>query len=1473
MQEDKKIFAGGGMNMDTEERFMNNTDYRYASNCRITSSDEENSGAIENVRGNLPLNFDLVTKGGLNLNSRRFHVIGHYEDKKLNIFYYFVYDNGPERTGGVLDERNHCIVSNYMPSSTGGRPGAWRILLEGQLLNFQRDNLITGVNIIHSDEFAPGGILYWTDNVNPPRKLNVLKSYWWYANPGAITDPNLSYLEDPINLLEAVPKPPAYPPIVSIGTWENKKSNDLKQKLWQFKYRYVYRDGQKSSWSPISASLTTRHTTGMTYPSTVEEDNFIQVEIINGGTEVESMEIAVRRNGTGDDFYLVGTIRKDDSLQENVTLTPYGSPALITVDTVKTIIPTNLSTFSNLYFLFTGEEPRLPIDLQESIKLYDDVPLLSKAQEIVDGNRLVYGNIVNGYDPVPTDCSFDVVYKPTENNKGSVTKINYDVKVKVKNFIYSNYTTARSHAKYKIYFKLPDMGSRQAGEQLVFDLNGISFGVRVKRYSICGDKEGVLVQTVNIGVPSHTYTCTGVDTVNDVKNSLLSCPVEFIKEWGDSTSDDTDVFISAGHGSTNRGRGTNVLSSSHGHTGVNTANSFWDVEGDDIVLKFLAFHDDDFNTLTCSAHQFLTYIGPPVGIVLPNFNYGNIGFTGPTGTSPYYNIPYDGGGVDGDSDSLGSTWTSHTNYNTNWKTGAQANFPVTGFIDNNSALISLPVPDATNNRGFKSGTKHHFGLVYYDSANRSGAVNKAGSIYVPSRHERPQNLVQPTTTNPIGGNVVDYTAHIHFKIKHLPPSWATHYQWVHSAQRIESFVQINAMRIFFDDQFKAKYDTKFPRSQTDGGGTATPGYQPIIDSANTAAQNGAVLMDMEELLVHSAKSSEHNFLWDWKKGDRVKIIDQYKLTGEDFEIIGVFEDVQGDFPSSTVRTAYGLPKTIRGKLYFVLEHGSSGVISNGLEEHVLVEIYRIAPESQDIYNEFNHANPIGLDARDNRVHLVNTFANGNTESNLDAQGFTYTTGAPMYYVDANNVSITDVFTYNQNDTSNPDPDFPAEGTFYNGDVYVRERINKNALNSNLGNATFKAEDFSASDFWPSTAWDIGRPNAFLPEFKQTRREATIFFSEPFVPNTAINGLGTFFPDVSFREYDKSFNSIQKLFSINDRVIIMQEDKVSYALVSRAVLFDASAEQNVAISDSVLSASVPYSGDFGIAKNPESFANFGFRSYFVDAKSRTVLRLSQDGLTPISEHGMKNFFTDYFQEVIDKGRHVTTGFKIYGAYDVKFDEYVMSIPDINWSYEDVYGNTISDEIEGFTIGFNEPSKKWNSFYDYKGNLSVYNTVLHSFSFGILYKHNSLEDANGNPVYNNYYGVQYPSVFEFPVNKFPDATKVFQNISVHSNRIWEVDAFYTRNGQLTDITLEEFTGGNTFVWEEGHGTKENVHYSVIKCDVLTPGLVNPKLEGNRMRDTSAMCRLVLSNPTSEQQTVLFSVAFGFIMSSNPALMNNQ
>ena len=68
---------------------------------------------------------------------------------------------------------------------------------------------------------------------------------------------------------------------------------------------------------------------------------------------------------------------------------------------------------------------------------------------------------------------------------------------------------------------------------------------------------------------------------------------------------------------------------------------------------------------------------------------------------------------------------------------------------------------------------------------------------------------------------------------------------------------------------------------------------------------------------------------------------------------------------------------------------------------------------------------------------------------------------------------------------------------------------------------------------------------------------------------------------------------------------------------------------------VIGQITPYVGDYGISRNPESFAVFGFRRYFSDRDRSSVMRLSRDGLTEISQYGMKDFFRDQFSKIQDK----------------------------------------------------------------------------------------------------------------------------------------------------------------------------------------------------------------------------------------------
>ena len=146
---------------------------------------------------------------------------------------------------------------------------------------------------------------------------------------------------------------------------------------------------------------------------------------------------------------------------------------------------------------------------------------------------------------------------------------------------------------------------------------------------------------------------------------------------------------------------------------------------------------------------------------------------------------------------------------------------------------------------------------------------------------------------------------------------------------------------------------------------------------------------------------------------------------------------------------------------------------------------------------------------------------------------------------------------------------------------------------------------------------------------QDTRQASLIYSGIYNSRTDINQTNVFsVGEPITKSLDPSYGSIQKLFAEETNLTIFQEDKVSQALIDKDAIYSAEGQgQPVSTQNLVIGQVVPYLGRYGIGKNPESFAQFGFRKYFVDPIRATVMRLSRDGLTEISEYGMKDYFRD------------------------------------------------------------------------------------------------------------------------------------------------------------------------------------------------------------------------------------------------------
>ena len=99
------------------------------------------------------------------------------------------------------------------------------------------------------------------------------------------------------------------------------------------------------------------------------------------------------------------------------------------------------------------------------------------------------------------------------------------------------------------------------------------------------------------------------------------------------------------------------------------------------------------------------------------------------------------------------------------------------------------------------------------------------------------------------------------------------------------------------------------------------------------------------------------------------------------------------------------------------------------------------------------------------------------------------------------------------------------------------------------------------------------------------------------------------------------------FLLTTSFIIILLLKILKILANKDAVFNADGNINLTATENVLGQTVPFVGEYGISKNPESFASSSYRAYFTDKQRGAVLRLSMDGITPISDANMRDWFRD------------------------------------------------------------------------------------------------------------------------------------------------------------------------------------------------------------------------------------------------------
>ena len=195
MAEVKNTFIQSKMNQDLDGRILPNGQYRFGKNISISRSDAADVGALENVLGT-----ELLT--GFGLDDCAYKIIGHFVDFTNDRIFLFITDYTDNSTN-TLDnnitgqnsalgyDNKNCFIALFNDRTKIGS-----LLVGGDFLNFSKNYPITGINLLED-------LLFWTDNRNQPRKINVKTAF---ENPFVLgSSPGYYTNEDHISVAKYYP--------------------------------------------------------------------------------------------------------------------------------------------------------------------------------------------------------------------------------------------------------------------------------------------------------------------------------------------------------------------------------------------------------------------------------------------------------------------------------------------------------------------------------------------------------------------------------------------------------------------------------------------------------------------------------------------------------------------------------------------------------------------------------------------------------------------------------------------------------------------------------------------------------------------------------------------------------------------------------------------------------------------------------------------------------------------------------------------------------------------------------------------------------------------------------------------------------------------------------------------------------------------------------------------------------------------
>lgn len=626
--------------------------------------------------------------------------------------------------------------------------------------------------------------------------------------------------------------------------------------------------------------------------------------------------------------------------------------------------------------------------------------------------------------------------------------------------------------------------------------------------------------------------------------------------------------------------------------------------------------------------------------------------------------------------------------------------------------------EIASNTSLKTNRSYEVGLIYLDSQGRATTVitSKNNTIKVPQKFSTNQNKIKLTLTSP-------------------PPAFADRYKVVVKQNKAE--YQTIYTNIFYEDGLY-----RWVKLEGANKDKVQEGDTLIVKS-----DLGGAVSEIVKVRVLEISLKDKDFLSDNEDPSGELIIEEaglymkIKPTGFDMNFTDTTaRTFEGSshlrYPQKTYTTpALGdyvgsvfTPYEVKGGSTITLniKFNANGSIAYNEEYEKTFRVNSDYP-SLKVWFE-TEVRDLGQFGRD----FTRSGAGG--DANNYGSGYGFEADGSRFWVRAHrdgtatrkigtNVSInavfsegTVIFETEAKETDNnifyeTEQTFEIINNYHQGNVQNQNVINGEAIiEVDFFNCYVQgngAESYRYKDAFnkPFLNIDLRPTSTSIEKYKEVRKYADLTYSAGHNENTNLNGLNEFnLSTANFKDdVDKRYGHIQKLYSKDTDLILFQEDKVSRVLYEKDLLMNADGTSNLSSVEYVLGQQVPYTGEYGISRNPESFAVNANSIYFTDARRGAVCRLGLDGVTEISKAGMSNYFNSLYRDSIDS--------KKFGAYDPFYDQYVLHNSD---------GVYVEEEEEEFppNEGVNCEVSAWGdwSACSLEGRQTRTRTIVVSPTFG-------------------------------------------------------------------------------------------------------------------------------------------------------------